>query len=222
MCRRCVLAEQLALSFVRYLHGMNHAMTILAIAFSVVALSAQAAVKCTCKTILADGEGNTSCSAAESNNRCTVDFNQFFQDRADRAFAMVRDVPGISATLPSAFENPVVALARAPEKAPVVNVYLMIAAASLQSRFPGTFPSSDVRSLLSQVGQQRQRIEEAFSTRQMEEWGRTPDANVGNFDVSTLGDVTIAPGCVEVSSGGRWVMFKAAWSPARVVPRCAR
>jgi hypothetical protein len=190
--------------------------------FFSVASSAEAAVRCSCKTISADGEGNTSCSAAESNNRCTVDFNQFARERTDQAFSMAQDAPGISIKPPSPLENPIAALATSPEKLPLVTVYLLVAAASLQSRFPGTFSSSDVKSLLSQVRQERQRIEDAFSDKQREDWSRTADANVGNFNVSVAGDVTTAPGCVEVYAGGRWIMFKAAWSPARVTPRCSR
>src|SRR5689334_12269066 len=49
-------------------------------------LPARAAnVNCSCPSVAADGIGNTSCSTAESNGRCTIDFNTFGAAREERA-----------------------------------------------------------------------------------------------------------------------------------------
>jgi len=37
----------------------------------------------------------------------------------------------------------------------------------------------------------------------------------------TVDRATISPGCIEfTTAGGLWLMFKTAWSPARIVPGC--
>src|SRR4051794_23155083 len=45
---------------------------------------AWAVTQCTCPKIAASGVGDTSCSASEADNKCTVDFNVFFE-RENRA-----------------------------------------------------------------------------------------------------------------------------------------
>jgi hypothetical protein len=44
-----------------------------------------ARIQCTCQSVNAVGEGNSSCSTAESNGKCTVDFNQFPNFALERA-----------------------------------------------------------------------------------------------------------------------------------------
>lgn len=46
-----------------------------------------AKTQCSCPTVDAVGEGNSSCSVAEYKKRCTIDFNQFGQAAEQRAWA---------------------------------------------------------------------------------------------------------------------------------------
>lgn len=57
-------------------------------------ITAHADVKCKCNRVEAVGEGNSSCTTAESGGKCTIDFNQFAVQAQDRAGATLTRIAG--------------------------------------------------------------------------------------------------------------------------------
>src|SRR5437763_632892 len=56
--------------------------------------TASAEVRCSCPRISATGVGSTSCSASESDGRCTIDFNVFGERERPAAELLRRFRPG--------------------------------------------------------------------------------------------------------------------------------
>lgn len=189
-----------------------------------------AATQCTCPRILASGEGNTSCSASESNNKCTVDFNVFLE-REDRAVRLLAGAGISNLSIPDNRTNAVDALAqlrgRQSQFTDAILIYLIVAL----SAQPNTSDLTDVVRRVSasvRSGTVGDRIMQAFDPSGAgfggtdEELRRRslPNASIENFGNQITGRVV--PGCIELFAGNTWVMFKAFWSPYRVMPRCGQ
>lgn len=187
---------------------------------------------CGCPTIAANGKGNTSCSTSESNGRCTIDYN-LFSPAAERLAAELLAKGGMSVQTPPSDVNSVrnlleLALQGGNRLTDAVLVYLMVATAD-RSIDGSINNSADIASeVVRVVSPYRNQIEQAFSGESMQRWLSEPDDKLrGNrppVDANAFaGDqLMIAPGCIEVSTGRFWVMFKASWSPLRFAPRCRR
>jgi hypothetical protein len=67
--------------------NLSHGIYAVVSFLSAISLIAQAEVKCKCKNVDAVGEGNSTCTVAESGGKCTIDFNQFAPSAISRASA---------------------------------------------------------------------------------------------------------------------------------------
>lgn len=186
---------------------------------------------CACPTIQANGKGNTSCSTSESNNRCTIDYN-LFSPAAEQTAAELLAKGGMPVQTPppintlQALEQ--LAVQGGDRLTDAVLVYLMVATAD--RAIDGALNNSGdiAQDVVQIVRPYRNQIGQAFSGENMQRWLPEPDqrlrgGNPGvNVDVLAGNQLTIAPGCVEVSTVRFWVMFKASWSPMRFTPQCRR
>jgi hypothetical protein len=184
---------------------------------------------CVCPKIPASGQGNTSCSASEASNRCTVDYNEFYErERRSVEFLSKANIGPIRAPDPSM--NAAEALARLrgrnDELADAVLIYLMVAL-SAQPSASDLVPAA--RAIAEVVRSQTisSRVAEAFSSREAggdDSLLRSPPQNVRveQFSVGDRVSGRIVPGCVEFYARDAWVMFKAQWSPYRFQPRCGQ
>lgn len=210
----------------------RHVLCAISFATGLICTSVSAKVQCSCPTIRADGEGNTSCSAAESSGRCTVDFNLFGAEAEARA-AQLLEANSLSprvtlfrpdSTRPS-FEA-LIQLSRNSRDRMVdaVLIYLAVGAANQERRFSNSVSGSALRELIrvAKSPDVSTAIERAFNDSAFSQWGRYSDSEirVAQVPVSTHQSITIAPGCIEFRDQQVWLMFKAAWSPMRVIPRC--
>jgi len=192
--------------------------------------SAQSKVQCSCQTIPADGEGNTSCSAAESGGRCTIDFNLFGPESESRAAALLTRYGRKDPTLPDPGLSPVEALRVMSSRdrqqlVDAVLIYMVVAAGNQSVRAPQSVPLDGLRELVKAVGsdQLTESIDKAFNLEALNQWSRVTNEELrrGTIPVQNIGRAFISPGCVEfTTSGGLWMMFKANWSAARVLPTC--
>src|SRR5262245_44701524 len=191
--------------------------------FLIVSGAAHAKVQCTCPKVPASGEGNTSCSAAESNNKCTVDFNVFFEREA-RAAQMLTQVGGINVFTPDPSKNVFLVFQETPppQIRSVVILYLFVA----YSGQPNPMAQrDDVRRKVETLQGQSatQLIDQAFNPREinlappeaslMERPPVNPPTN--DFGSGVVGRISM--GCIEVTTRNIWVMFKAAWSSYRLL-----
>ena len=166
--------------------------------------TANAGVKCTCPTIDAEGEGNTSCSVSESNNKCTIDYN-LFAEREARAAQLLAEF-NINLALP----HPNLSSASLPslssqERVDAVILFLSVAASS-----EGASISYELMTIIDTLRWQYSwLVEQAFGQQ-----GSSTGILVNDHDV------VISHGCIEMSVAGLWVMFKASWSHFREAPRC--
>ena len=173
---------------------------------------AQAAVKCSCSTINADGEGNTSCSTSESGGRCTIDYNLFYE-REDRAVQLLRDNLDADFTSYSWLDAPE-ALALAFEREEIVEqvqLYLSIATIDQYVSHHETVNLHSIRDVWQRVQDHRDAVFAAF------------DPRVRSDSMRILvdeGDVIITFGCISVETADMRVMFKIWTSPARAIPYC--
>ena len=179
--------------------------TIAALCLICIVRTAEAGVQCTCPTIDAEGEGSTSCTASESNDKCTIDYN-LFGERENRA-ARFLDYAGISVTRPDPNMNfaQFVRLSGT-QKVDAVIFYLSVAASAQGQEFDSFF-----NAMVHELRQNYQEeIMAAFDHRHLK------SANL----LANESDIVISPGCVELRVDGFWVMFKSARSPYREAPRC--
>jgi hypothetical protein len=188
---------------------------------------------CACPTVQANGKGSTSCSASESNGRCTIDYN-LFSPAAEQLAGQLLTAGGLpQIRIPSPGINTIQNLLELSQRGgpPLVDavlVYLMVATADrIIDGTGGNATDSAVRDIVVIVTPFRDRIETAFNGENMTQWLGTPNeqipANPAQFGLFTsLADnrLILAPGCIEVRSGNLWVMFKASWSAMRLKPRC--
>jgi len=183
---------------------------------------------CACPTVRAFGKGNTSCSASESDGRCTIDFN-LFDPRAEAVAANLLRSAGLEVVQPPPIPT-VQALIEIGQRDPdlladAVLVYLMVAAAdqAIDTSADSSRGAQDVARLARPL---RKQISSEFSPDTTQRWLATPDSQLGQTQpqVNSFSDnqVVLAPGCLEIRTDRFWAMFKASWSPLRVRPRCGR
>jgi hypothetical protein len=187
---------------------------------------------CTCPKVPASGQGNTSCSASEANNRCTVDYNVFFErERRSVEFLSKAGVDSIRAPDPSvsAVETIARLKGRNQELTDAILIYLTVALSAQPSASDlGKVAKTIADTVHSQAVSGR--IAAAFESSDTVSAGsdenliRQPPNNLTLEGFATAGEVTgrIVPGCVELYVRDVWVMFKVAWSPYRLQPRCGR
>ncbi|TNF18721.1 MAG: hypothetical protein EP318_17260 [Rhodobacteraceae bacterium] len=195
------------------------ALSLVALAM-VVAAPVQAEVKCSCPTIKAEGEGNTSCSANESGGQCTIDYN-LFGLREVRAAELLSERLNLDfRPFPEQGTDEALQLAeRAGMLYEQVLLYLYVAASSQFSRNSETVPLDNVASIERMVGSFRKEVETAFAMTTRERVAG--DTRVFPDDAfMDVGEVVITPGCIEVFAGGQWMMFKTYWSVSAALPGC--
>ncbi|HVQ36383.1 MAG TPA: hypothetical protein VMS31_02555 [Pyrinomonadaceae bacterium] len=190
---------------------------------SKMSMSASGKVQCSCQKIPADGEGNTSCSAAESGSRCTIDFNLFGRESETRAAELLRKYGRRNLTQPDPGLSPSEAVrvlsSRDPQQlVDAVLIYMVVAAGNQSVRVPQSVPLDGLEELVDAVRSDKltKSIEAAFNEEALNQ-----SSKGGAFPVHDVGRATVSPGCVEfTTSSGLWMMFKANWSAARLVPTC--
>lgn len=194
------------------------ALTIACVGFSNIAV---AEIRCSCRSIPADGEGNTSCSANEIDGRCTIDYN-LFGDRETQAANVLTDILDFpfESLADTNTETSLLAAERGDFLFDQVFLYLNVAAVSQDLRFYGTVREENVRALRALTDRFSDSIVSAFrsSTRALVLKRR---ANFPREAFVTSDNLIISPGCVEASVGEQWVMFKASWALFAKEPRCA-
>lgn len=181
-----------------------------------------AEVKCSCPTVSAEGEGNSSCSANESGGRCTIDYNLFGERENLAASYLAERVDGNFIPRPNMNSTDALQIARAENQVfEQIFVYLFVAAASQAERFSETVPSENAELFLRLLSDFRDPITFAFSedARNFSRIGigaadQVPEAFVD------VGEVVVSPGCVEVNAGDQWVMFKVFWAMSAPFPGC--
>ena len=176
-------------------------------------------VQCECPSVLATGTGDTSCSATETGNACTVDFNTFNERDEERAFDLLRSLTSRRVTRLRSGRD-----------------------------FEGSLGRGDVRRLADRVDTddivdtlmvyvlvsnvQAPGADEFLPELvELHDWMRENDRTIvstfsgrGSRDVvgAEFGSLTavVTQGCVEMRGRGYWTMFKAFWSPSAGAPRC--
>lgn len=171
-----------------------------------IANTTEAAVKCNCPTIDAKGEGNTSCSASESNNECTIDYN-LFAEREQRANNLLNNA-GVNLLVPNPRANSIdLRNLHGSRRVDAVILYMSVAASA-----QGSLVSTKLKHIV-------QRLRNNFSTTINQAFTPVPPSSSKTILVNNS-NVVISSGCVEMRVPGLWVMFKAQWSPFRAMPRC--
>jgi hypothetical protein len=180
--------------------------------------SARAETQCACPKVPATGGGNTSCSAAESNGNCTVDFNIFFQREA-RAVSLLSRA-GVQLKVPDPNLGASDGLARLVSEptqlADAILIYLTVALSALPNANELTQVVQQIASTV-RSGTISSRLVSAFDPSAGAGLPRSDNPPLDNFD-GTRG--RIVRGCIELFSGDTWVMFKTNWSPYAATPRC--
>jgi hypothetical protein len=187
---------------------------------------------CACPTVKAYGKGNTSCSASESDGRCTIDYNLFTPAAEQKAAELLGAASSsrIQAPPPGASVQALMELSLGGETLLVdaVLVYLMVATADRVLDSDTADISGAARDVVRIVTPFRAQIANAFSAAGTRQWLGTPDEKLRGVsppaEASSFSDnqLTLAPGCMEVRTTSFWAMFKASWSPMRFTPRCGR
>jgi len=188
--------------------------------------AAEGKIQCSCPKIPADGEGNSSCSTAEVNSRCSIDFNIFGLEAENRAASILAKAAGTPITIPPQGPSTVETLRtlRPEQVVDAVLVYLAVAAGNLVGRDSKYLNEAAFKALVDSVRKSSSSIGQAFDSSGAAKWVGISDEDLRqrpDYSVARDGFLLIAPGCVEASlPGNTWVMFKANWSPARVFPQC--
>jgi hypothetical protein len=194
-------------------------------------LHSQSKVQCSCPKIPADGEGNTSCSAAEIRGRCNIDFNLFGPENEKRAAELLSTSSGRNISVPypnlSADDALVALSSTTGEKLQdAILVYLAVAAADHNARHSEKLvPSAGLKELVEAVRSTdlATAISNNFSSRQRLLWSGRPNNELRKLDrpvTTTIRGATVSPGCIEFTTNELWMMFKVNWSPARIRPDC--
>lgn len=201
-----------------------------ALVIALISTPVSAKVQCSCPTISADGEGNTSCSASESDGRCTIDFNLFGSESEMRAAKLLQNIGYTDLKAPNFTLSPSQALAAmssSSEKNLVdaILVYMTVAAGNQYARIPQSVPLEGLKELVNVARSKdlKKLIYEAFNKAASEEWLNYSDIDLRGrgIQTKTVGRAIASPGCIEfTTSAGLWIMFKTNWSPARIFPRC--
>jgi hypothetical protein len=106
-----------------------------------------------------------------------------------------------------------------------VLIYMVVAAGNQSARVPQSVPVDGLKELVDAVRSDEltKSIEAAFNLEELNQWSKVTDEELrrGTIPVHTVGRAIVSPGCVEfTTSGALWMMFKANWSAARLVPSC--
>src|SRR5580704_5368092 len=177
-----------------------------------------ATTQCTCPKVPASGVGNSSCSASESNGKCTVDFN-IFAEREARAAALLRRAD-VQLYVPDPNRDAIIGLAELksqPNK--LVDAIIIYLAVALSAQPNANDLTEVVRTIATTVRSPviSSRLDTAFD----------PSAGFGlarsdNPPLENFGGIKgrIVQGCIELFIGDTWVMFKTSWSPYASTPRC--
>ena len=197
---------------------------------------ASAKVQCSCPNVPADGEGNSSCSASESHNRCTLDFNLFGKESEDRAAELLRKYGVKKIVRADSSFNAVenlrqLAYSKSDDIPSLVALYLIVAAGDYYARAPGALPADGMKEIIASVESPAvsRALIEAFQASSMKTWDIVSDAELRRqrpavekaMNTRRIGHTTVSHGCIEVATkSGLWVMFKAAWSPSRIFEDC--
>ncbi|WP_425404228.1 hypothetical protein [Hwanghaeella sp.] len=189
---------------------------------------AMAGVKCSCPSVKADGEGNSSCSASESGDRCTIDYNMF-GEREVAAYQALESL-GIKASSPKPGLNTIMALEGAEGEGELVEavlLYLTVAAVDQYNNDAilgrdSTINIKELYAVEKLVQSQKGQIWTAFSRSNAEKFRSMDRSEITNGVVGSqdIGSGTLSPGCIEIQAENLWVMFKTFWSPARFFPGC--
>lgn len=193
--------------------------------FLLASTEARSEVKCSCPSIKADGEGNSSCSSNESGGRCTIDYN-VFAGREVRAAQALSDNLGL--TVPSrpglGVQEAFSSVERSGQIPELVLVYLSVAAVDQSVTHPKSIDLGALGTVAKIVLELRSDIAKAFSTEAREQFAfvkAEEAASSKDFVVRSSSSFVISYGCVEVTTDQVSVMFKARWSPYRLAPRCS-
>lgn len=189
---------------------------------------ASAATQCTCPKILASGEGNTGCSASEASGRCTVDYN-VFSEREKRAIGFLERARVSLNFRPEPEKNIFEVWSqlqgrRTEDTIDTILIYLTVALSAQEN----TSNLDGVAQQLSETLKSRsvsEQIVQAFEKPSLDQADdRLRERPPENRSLERLSRVNgrIVRGCVEFYVGDVWVMFKAAWSPYRLMPRCGK
>lgn len=186
--------------------------------------AAEAEVKCSCKTIDAEGEGNTSCTANESGGKCTIDYNLFAQ-REVRAAAKLRQILNLSVTT-----YPRLDATRALQQAAMrrelpkqILLYLLVATVDQQESYPRTVDNNIYRAVERAIMKRSVSgtIENEFHPAAMHRYKNFRTTNLSSSIVKwNRNGIVVSPGCISVDTRYGSVMFKTHWSPLRRSPRC--
>ena len=198
----------------------------------VLSISANAKVQCHCPKVPADGEGNTSCSASEAADRCTIDFNLFGRQSEERAAQMLSKYADIRVEpLPNpnlGTDEALKALSSSSQPKQLLDavlVYLTVALGEQNVKHPDSVRLQDLQELGHAVreGKLAKEIVAAFDEHAFNKWSTYTDEDLRKEKIlpSRTDHSVIAPGCMEFkTTNGLWLMFKTSWSAARIWPRC--
>lgn len=192
--------------------------------------SAIAEVHCKCPRIAAQGVGDLSCSASESNSICTVDFNIFGPVREGRASELLSRAFSSRITVPDPNLDSAEAFTRSGGDAVTdfVLVYLTVGLGDgVASDQISTDFAEEALRYLSRVMDKglREAIQEMFSAQLAASLSSQSDLSPRDFQTREVdagsARALLSPGCLEVTVGSLWMMFKARWSAARLAPQCS-
>lgn len=203
--------------------NMQSLLPLLATTLSLCILTAPASaeVKCKCKNLDAVGEGNSSCSVAESGGKCTIDYNQFAPSSYSRARSALSeagrrrgiDVRTIVVDRPVEASMSLLEFNDERVVAHTVASFMAIPATSLLSNAP-RHPNieSDLASLIEFANRNSRLFTEVFRS------GSIRDRTTGNENSVAY---VVTAGCMELRlPGGLELMFKTPRSPSAAFPRC--
>ncbi len=199
-----------------------------------ISLQSQSKPQCSCPTIPADGQGNTSCSVNESGGRCTIDYNLFGPENERRAAELLFKFSGRAIKAPDPNLSADEALQALSSKTgdelqDAILVYLAVAAGDQDSRYRGTVPLDQLKEVVEIVKSTdvARLITENFSANQRLKWAEQSNDVLAKIELPapvTKNGATVSPGCIEFMTSNRsnraWMMFKAKWSPTRIKPTC--
>lgn len=203
---------------------MRWALFFFGLAVSLAGPAAYATQQCACATIDAIGDGNSSCSTAEYNRRCTISFNQFDFESQRRSLAALDAASRQSKTPFSKALSPVVSdrredageeLQKMPDDriAGTIILYMIIpATVQREGRAVLGYDEQDFNSLVSFAVEQEKLFVSVFR-------GKVEERVQGGASGSIT--YTYSSGCMDVKlPKGLIVMFKANWSRSAAQPRC--
>lgn len=181
-------------------------------------MGASARTQCKCESVNAVGEGNSSCSAAESKGACTIDFNQFGEPALQRAYAALKAFdPQYRPRVVDEPRGAVEALrAISDEKqlSDTIVLYMTVAVTAQVAGKPAlAVEADDLKTLVAMANENKGLLYRIFGSQGADSRAQTSQ--------SMGARLTYAAGCLDVQlPRGLRVMFKTSWSPVAPAPRC--